>query len=209
MSHRGEVSVPAVVTVERKFVSNRYEERRMRMLASLARGPRILDIGYAQWPNPYLLRPGWTVSGLDLEEPRERTGYSRELVGDANRLAEHVGNERFDTVVAAELIEHLERPYDFLRGVREVLARDGRLLLSTPNPVGWPTVLFEWTRSSRRFYTSDHTFYFSPRWVRRLLDRAGFELTLSRGVGLWPLGWVCPTTLSYQVLYVAEPRHPA
>ena len=59
------------------------------------------------------------------------------------------------------------------------------------------------------FYTTDHTFYLPPRWVRRLLERSGFELTLTRGVGLWPLGWPCPTTLSYQVVYVAVPRRSA
>ena len=82
----------------------------------------------------------------------------------------------------------------------------GRLILSTPNPVSLPVILFEWLRSTRRFYTSDHTYYFTPRWVARLLERSPFRLEETAGVGIWPFGLPCPVGLSYQVLYVASNR---
>ena len=178
----------------------------MRLLAALTRGQRVLDVGYAQWPNADLIRAGRSVSGLDLERPTAPSGYDHEWVGDAAQLSQVLGEREFDTILAAEFIEHLERPYDFLRASHRHVAAGGRLLLSTPNPLAWPTLPFEWAHSRRRFYTEDHTFYFSPRWVRRMLERTGFRLVQVRGVGLWPLGWPCPTALSYQVVYVAEPE---
>ena len=62
-------------------------------------------------------------------------------------------------------------------------------------------------RSHRRFYTADHRYYFTPRWVERMLADSGWETSEVRGVGLWlPVGPVlkCPVAFSYQVIYVAE-----
>lgn len=187
-------------------VSDSYERRRQRLIAAHARG-RILDLGHAQLINPYLDRT--QVTGVDLLEPVQPSGYREDLVGSVMELDQVVGDRRFDTVIAAELIEHLERPYDFLRSVRQVVADDGCLVLTTPNPLGFPVLLLEFLRSTQRFYAADHTFYFLPRWVRRMLELTGFELVRTVPVGIWlPFGHVpwAPVTLSYQLVYLAEPR---
>ena len=187
--------------------SEPYERRRQQLVADAARGD-VLDLGHAQLTNPYL--DGSRVTGVDLVAPMDGpSGYREDLVGSVMALDEVVGGRRFDTVIAAELIEHLEEPYTFLRSVREVLHDDGRLVLTTPNPLGFPVLLLELARSTRFFYTTDHTFYFLPRWVRRMLEFTGFELVRTVPVGLWlPFGYIpwSPVALSYQLVYVAEPR---
>jgi SAM-dependent methyltransferase len=189
--------------------STRYEHRRLKLLASHAKG-EILDLGHSAFPNPYL--PAERTIGLDLEEPRVPSGYLRDEVGSVFELVDRFGPERFDTVVAGELIEHLERPYDFLAQVREVLRDGGQLVLSTPNPLGFPTLFFEIGCNRRYFYTSDHAFYFTPRWVWRMLERTGFQVERTEAVGIWlPFGHVpySPRWLSYQLVYVATRAHPA
>jgi SAM-dependent methyltransferase len=185
----------------------KYDRRRLRLMASFVSGRSVLDLGFAQSPSPYLAR--FETTGLDLELPPELpAGYAEQIKGDVMTLSHHLDGRRFDCVLCGELIEHLERPYDFLRGLREVVTPGGRLVLTTPNPIGVPTLWFELTRSHRRFYTSDHRFYFTPRWVERMLDDTGWGVRKVRAVGLWlPFGVVpvCPVALSYQVIYVAEP----
>lgn len=182
-----------------------YERRRLRLIAREARGS-ILDVGHAQLPNPFL--PGDRTVGIDLDTPATPSGYRRDVVGSAEDLATALDGERFDTVVAAEFIEHLEDPYRFLRSAHSVLEPDGRLVVSTPNPLGFPTLLLEILRSKRWFYTEDHVHYFLPRWVERMLDRSGFALERTIPVGLWlPRGHLpwSPVWLSYQLVYVARP----
>jgi len=190
------------------IVSNRYEDRRLRRLAAHVSGRSVLDIGYAQHPNPYL--DAANTTGLDLTPPSPTNShhYAEEVTGDVVELLKLFPGRTFDTVICAELIEHLENPYSFLRDVRSVLNDDGVLLLSTPNPLAFPVVAIEALRLKRFFYTRDHLYYFLPRWVERLLERSGYRVTGLEGVGLWtPFGSLpvkTPVSASYQVIYVAQ-----
>ncbi len=182
-----------------------YERRRMRQMAYQSVGKTVLDIGYAQSPNPYL--DGFYRTGYDLNKPLPGTvSYEEEIVGDVCEIGAVLAGRRFDTIFCGELIEHLETPYKFLRDLSELLNEDGRLILSTPNPLGFPVFLCELFQLRRFFYTKEHLYYFLPRWVRRLLELSGYRLQSIRPVGLWlPFGvlGLCPTMLSYQVIYVA------
>ena len=84
---------------------------------------------------------------------------------------------------------------------------NGRLMLSTPNPLSFPVVFFEMLRNKHFFYTKEHTYYFSPRWMERILTLSGYKVQLVKGVGLWApfITLPCPVFLSYQVIYVATP----
>lgn len=78
----------------------------------------------------------------------------------------------FDSVVMADVIEHLDAPEDALQEVSRVLTPNGALILSTPN---W--------QPHRRWDTS-HVREFRPEELHRML--AGFfeEVTL---YGCWPM----------------------
>lgn len=186
---------------------NHYERARLRRIADFCAGNTVLDIGYVQMPNPYLDR--FQVTGVDIRKPTIPTPYRETWVLDAMELPGHLDGRVFDNIVAGEFIEHLERPYDFLRQTRPLLSPQGRIILSTPNPVAFPTLCFEWLCSKHFYYCSEHTYYFAPRWVERMLSRSGYLLQHLVPVGLWtPCGALpCPAGLSYQVIYVAQ-RYP-
>jgi 2-polyprenyl-3-methyl-5-hydroxy-6-metoxy-1,4-benzoquinol methylase len=186
------------------FIANKYEVARLRGLAAHAQGDQVLDLGCAQMMNAGLLRAGRTVTGVDMAEPRDDVRYDRFLIGNVFELDQLDDGRSYDTIVAGEFIEHVERPYDLLRVLRARLKPGGKLVLSTPNLVSPPVVLFEWLKSHSRFYTTDHTFYFAPRWVERMLESTGFHVRAVEAVGLWPLALPCPVGLSYQVIYVAD-----
>lgn len=188
---------------------HRYERRRLRLLASMSSGTSVLDIGFAQMPNPFLA--GMFRTGIDIAPNRTSIRYDEELQGDVFDLHKLLPGRRFDTVILGEFIEHVERPYDLLRYLRGSITPGGRILISTPNPVSWPCLLFEWFGSRSWFYSADHTYYFPPRWVRRLLHRTSYSLVRTRAVGLWLPGVTlpCPVAWSYQVIYHATPCDPA
>jgi len=182
-----------------------YDRCRQKLIAGYCVGRTVLDIGYAQSPNQFLDQSETT--GLDLTVNRE-CKYNKQVLGDAKDIGELFKGCRFDTVIAAEFIEHIPRPYEFLDSLRVLIDHNGRLILSTPNPVGFPAVLAEWMRLKTHFYTLDHLYYFSPRWVERMLNRTGYKLDSIKGIGPWPVAIprYFPASLSYQVIYVASLR---
>lgn len=192
----------------RSIASRAYEQRRLRMIAAEVAGSRVLDIGYGRQPSPYLASD--ELVGLDLASvaPEDAPNYTERIVGDATDLSSVLGARRFDSVICGELIEHIEEPYAFLRQLHSVVDEGGNLIISTPNPLGFPVVLFEAARSTRFFYSPDHLYLFTPRWMKRMLSRTGFQLKAMRPVGLWlPIGCLpwSPVWLSYIVIYVATP----
>lgn len=82
--------------------------------------------------------PGVDFVGVDVD-PRS-VEYARRGCGAPNvRFMTHhelPERERFDLVVASEVVEHVESPVAFLRGLRERLAPDGRIFLTVPNGYG-------------------------------------------------------------------------
>ena len=184
---------------------NYYENRRQRIMASLADGDCILDVGCAHRPNPYL--HGRRVIGLDLIDMDIHPPYTEHIVGDIADLGALLQGQKFNTILMGEFIEHLEEPYEILRSIHDKIAPGGALILSTPNPLGIPVVIAEYLCLRKFYYTKNHPFYFSPRWVWRLLERSGYKVTKTVGCGasiggLWLPAFV---SLSYIVIYMAQP----
>lgn len=82
-------------------------------------------------------------------------------------------DERFDFVVAFELIEHLLEPDNFLRLIRRVLKPGSPLILSTPNEKSVETRLLRQASSNILF---DHVRLYNPDAITRMLRRNGFRV---------------------------------
>src|SRR5262245_38635821 len=113
-------------------------------LSRHVRDKTVLDVGCADhaadrsvaatWLHRHLRASARRVVGLDILEAavtalREQ---GHEMVcGDATSI--DLG-ERFEVVVAGELIEHVDNPGALIRNLARHLAPDGLLIVTTPNP---------------------------------------------------------------------------
>src|SRR2546425_668510 len=97
------------------------------------------------------------------EQPRHKARRALEwmrsegyevMVLDAERIP--AGGEKFDSIVAGELIEHLANPGMFLKSARARLRPDSQLILTTPNPFGILYVL-AFVKNDRRAFNREHT----------------------------------------------------
>ncbi|MBI4729858.1 MAG: class I SAM-dependent methyltransferase [Acidobacteria bacterium] len=129
-----------------------------------------------------LLRAHPGVIGLDLSPPglravRTRAGSGGGLVA-GNALALPFADRTFDTVVAAEIIEHVGCPERLLDEARRVLRGGGRLIVTTPNPF-----CLQWLAMARRGaearWDPGHVAWFDPRTLATLAARVGLRV---RGV---------------------------
>jgi len=134
-------------------------------------GNKLLDVGCCQLPNEYLSNA--YVMGVDTSPGELPDNYSEFHCGDFSEL--RANSNLFDVVNAGEIIEHLERPIDFLRECLALLSDGGALVLSTPNPHSIFESLLNITLNERYFYTADHVMLFPQRWLKRMLRVAGFS----------------------------------
>jgi methionine biosynthesis protein MetW len=103
-------------------------------------GSSVLEVGCATGYMSRVLaeRRGCQVTGIeiDAEAAAEANAYcDRVIVGDVETLDldEHLGDERYDAVLFADVLEHLRDPAAVLRRMRPFVAEGGAVIASIPN----------------------------------------------------------------------------
>lgn len=169
----------------------RFELRRAFLLAHVASGDRVLDVGCGAGElSAALLGAGAEPIAVDVA--REALRRARERVpGLDARLWEPgealpLDDVSVDVIWAGEVIEHVADVAPWLSELRRVLKPRGTLLVTTPHH--GPGTLLRLALSRRAFAEhfeprSDHVRYFSPRTLRALLDDLGFDVAELRCVG--------------------------
>jgi SAM-dependent methyltransferase len=158
---------------------------RIAWILARARGPRVLDVGCAGYePDPR--SPFWLhgrlrdsfdhVVGIDSDE-----GIVADLGRMSYREVHHANAEtfrlaeRFDTIVAGELLEHLSNPGMFLQRVKEHLAPSGKLLITTPYPLALVHFLYALFHYPRTCSNPEHTSWFCIDTLKRLARLNGLR----------------------------------
>src|SRR5712691_313810 len=112
--------------------------------------------------------------GVDIDEEGVRVLSQRGFqVVCANAETMDLGRQ-FDTIVAGEIIEHLENPGLFLRNLLRHLKPSGTLILSTPNPFYTNQVWKIWRYGCPQVH-EDHMNWQDPITMAQLLRRTGYE----------------------------------
>ncbi|PKP57828.1 hypothetical protein CVT91_09765 [Candidatus Atribacteria bacterium HGW-Atribacteria-1] len=184
---------------------NNNQNVRLRTLASFSHG-KVLDIGFAENPNPYL---SGEVTGFDYQSVPCPQNYQKVIFMDI--MNNKITSETYDSILAGELIEHLHDPLGFLGECNRILKPGGTLVMSTINPYYPPIILLNWLMIRKYYYAQDHKFEIAPRFMIRFLEISGFTNIKTYSLGMYlPLGknrsvylWT-PRAFCYQILYVAK-----
>jgi 2-polyprenyl-3-methyl-5-hydroxy-6-metoxy-1,4-benzoquinol methylase len=153
------------------------------------RGERVLDLGAGTGRlAARMAAQAERVVAVDLQRPpQEAAGLATaavDLNGDFDR---QIAGPPFDTIVALDVLEHLNSPEEAAVRAARLLRPGGRLLASTAN-VGFFIVrtmlLFgQFNYGRRGILDMTHTRLFTVRSFVRLLEDCGFKVESIRGVG--------------------------
>ena len=158
-----------------------YERARPEILEHVPRTARkVLDLGCATGTTGAALkrRQPVEVVGIELEPDYAREAATRldhVIVGDAERPPAGIGG--FDTLIAADILEHLRDPWRALRAYARLLTPGATAIVSLPNVGHWSTYANlargSWPRRPEGIFDATHLRWFTLKDATGLLEQAG------------------------------------
>lgn len=158
--------------------------RRARRVETLVGRGKLLDVGCGA--GDFMVAAagrGFDVSGTELSPAATRLAAAAGLTVHEGELWEaRLPADQFDVVTCWHVLEHQTDPARLLDEINRVLRPGGRLVLATPNLEAhlFRAAYFVARRRRLRLWEPDerevHLFHFSPRTLKRLVERAGFHV---------------------------------
>lgn len=160
------------------------ELNRGRFLAELARGQSGFHVGCADYPmaeqrlasgtllQAALAENSRSLLGIDLSSEGldllARHGFEPLRVMDAESIDL---DGKLEFVVAGDVLEHMNKPGEFLERVPSLLQPGGSIVIGVPNALSLDVFRFALSGVERTH--RDHTFYYSPKTLTELCARVG------------------------------------
>ncbi len=147
---------------------------------------RILDIGCGTGSMGRGIRTRWgnvTLVGIEKDAARgfeAKAYYDRVIIADAATWEADLGEESFDTIVMADVLEHVEDPVKLLKKYVPYLSPQGVLVLSVPN-IRYHEVLgglaqgrFDYQEQG--ILDRSHLRFFTRKTLVELLEQTGLQI---------------------------------
>jgi 2-polyprenyl-3-methyl-5-hydroxy-6-metoxy-1,4-benzoquinol methylase len=146
-------------------------------------GRQLLDVGCAQGDQMIAARSrGWVVTGIEPDSID--ANFAKEA--GFNIYNETVENalikidQKFDAILLADVLEHLQYPEEVLKRLTSLLTKNGRIIASVPNVAHISVRLlllvgkFDYTLNG--ILDKTHLKFFTSRTVRKLFSQAGLKV---------------------------------
>jgi SAM-dependent methyltransferase len=169
--------------------------QRIEYLKNLCRGKKVLHLGCADFPYTEsaiknkthlhfkLMEITEEIYGFDYDQPGidilQNHGATKLYRADLEKLDEVPLDEKFEVIIAGEMIEHLSNPGLFLRGIKRFLNAESNLVITTINAYAGFRFLIYGLRGkggTNEPVHMDHVAYYSYSTLRLLLERENFNV---------------------------------
>jgi len=129
----------------------------------------------------------WGVEPFEEAANVAKTKMDKVLVGFYDKVADEIPNNYFDLIIANDVIEHIEQPWNFLKSIKEKMTEKASLVLSIPNVRYYENLdklLFhkDWKYEDYGILDITHLRFFTEKSIVRLLTENKFEIEKIKGI---------------------------
>jgi 2-polyprenyl-3-methyl-5-hydroxy-6-metoxy-1,4-benzoquinol methylase len=148
-------------------------EGKAKVLANYIKGDKIADLGSEDGT-------GENVLHLYMEKHSKKNILSVDYVGKPDLKADLTKKfpfkeGEFDTIIASEIIEHIDNPLDFLKECKRCVKKGGNILLTTPNAVSIAEMQGLFKKGKELTY-EEHMYNWNKKNMFYLSKRAGLKI---------------------------------
>ncbi len=144
----------------------------------------VLDVGCGMGALAEAIQnKGYIVWGIDLNEEATQIAAKRieKIINvdltDITSIKAEIGNQCFDYLVFADILEHIYDPSNILKEYLALLRNGGYVLVSLPNTVAWTNrikfLLGKFEYADTGIMDRDHIRFFTFKTAKRLVTSAG------------------------------------
>lgn len=149
---------------------------------------RVLDVGCSIGILGEQLKQrfGAEVVGVELDEQMAKIAkekLDKVIIGNVEKinLADYLAPNYFDCIIFADILEHLENPWDVLKGATSFLNNEGAIITSIPNVRHYTTIinlLFRgyWPYRERGIHDRTHLRFFTLKNIREMFQNSGLKI---------------------------------
>ncbi len=106
---------------------------------------KILDVGCGEGEMASELKKRnnaevWGIEIFDKAAEKAKSKLDKVLVGEVENKISQLPDEYFDTIIFADVLEHLVNPDRILKQIRAKLKRNGEVIVSIPNVRNWSVI---------------------------------------------------------------------
>ena len=170
-----------------KYSNNYYHQSRSEIWPLIPDNAiKILDIGCGGGALCAAIKKQRNVWYCGIDISSEAIDYAKEVLdevhlGDITSMDLPYANKSFDTLIFADILEHLVHPLDTLRRWLPLLKENGCVVISLPNvrhfTVTIPLIFYgKWEYSDRGILDRTHLRFFTLESARKLICDAGLKI---------------------------------
>ena len=167
------------------MISKLYKDKNKPILANCV-NKNVLDLGIVDHDARYEQKKGWLhgdlkriskkIMGIDIDEKSIKILKQKEYDVIARNVENFDLKEKFDVVVAGDLIEHLDNVGNFLKCVKKHMRKDSLFILTTPNCLSLSNWIELLIFGKIKFINEQHTHWYDENTIKRILKNHDFKI---------------------------------
>ena len=165
-----------------------------KLVRLVGKNKAVLDVGCGRGAlAEKLAANGCSVIGIEYSKELAADAADRcedVLVGDVQSMDLKLKPESFDVLLFADVLEHLREPGTVLQKTRQLLKKNGEIIVSVPNIANWRTRMKllsgKFDYADQGIMDRTHVHFYTLKTARELVESSGFAVKKIETVPSFP-----------------------